>query len=104
MVLYTRPLPSSKDPYYIWTSAGLPETADEPVVIKALDDWATLNAYVYSKSNYKGQLEYFIQWVNPQGYIIKTHYETFRKWILCACVQQRKEDQNLSLANPDVEI
>jgi hypothetical protein len=103
MVQYYRPLPSSKDQYHIWTSASLPEMADEAVVIEAIDDWATLNAYVYSKENHKGQLEYHIQWVNPQGYIIKTQYETFRKWILCACGQQLQEQQqNLSLSSPDV--
>ncbi len=92
------PSPSSKDPYYIWMEAGLPEIAKESVVIQALDDWAILNAYIYSKSNYKGQLEYFIQWVNPQGYIIKTHYDTFRRWILCACcLVEAKESQNLSV-------
>lgn len=100
MVQYHRPLPSSKDPYYIWTSAGLPESAAEPIVIEAIDDWATLNAYVYSKPNYKGELEYHIQWINPQGYIIKTYYDTFKKWVLCACEQP----QNLSPENLDVGI
>jgi len=88
MVLHYRPLPSSKDPYYIWNSAGLLESAEESDIIEALDTWTILNAYVYSKINsYNNNVEYYIQWINPQGYIIRTLYDTFRRWILCACVK-----------------
>ncbi len=96
MVQFNAPLPDSKDPYHIWTNAGLPLIATESEIIEALDDWAILNAYVYFKDD-----NYHIQWVNPHGYIIKTYYDTFRKWVLCACVQQK--DQNLSQDAPAVE-
>ncbi len=96
MVQYNSPSPSSKDPYYIWTNAGLPSIADESEIIEALDDWATLNAYVYWKDN-----NYHIQWVNPQGYIIKTYYDTFRRWILSACVEAQRPE-NLSPDAPAV--
>ncbi len=98
MVQYNAPPPSSKDPYHIWTNAGIPPIADESEIIAALDDWAILNAYVYFKDD-----NYHIQWVNPQGYIIKTHYDTFRKWILSTCVKVEVEvPENLSQDAPAV--
>jgi hypothetical protein len=93
MVQYNSPSPSSKDPYHIWTNAGLPHVADENQIIEAIDDWTVFNAYVYWKDD-----QYHIQWVNPQGYIIKTFYDTFRKWILSACTKV----ENLSLDAPVV--
>ncbi len=97
MVQYNSPSPSSKDPYYIWTNAGLPPIADTSEIVEAIDNWTVLNAYVYWKDD-----QYHIQWVNPQGYIIKTFYDTFRRWILCACTEAETQVQNLSLDAPVV--
>ena len=80
--IFYRPPVSSKDTRHIWDEAGLPEAADEISIKFALDVWAVCNAYVYKKES---EEEYYIQWVNPSGYIIKTIYDTFVRWILVSC-------------------
>lgn len=82
MVKYKCPPIESKDARFIWIQAGLPAEASEEEVIDAIDAWSIWHAYIYSKDDNN---EFHIQWVNPNGYIIKTNYDTFRRWILCAC-------------------
>ena len=88
--IFYRPPISSKDTRHIWDEAGLAETADEDTIKYALDLWAVWCAHVYKKDDND---EYYIQWVNPSGYIIKTLYNTFVKWILVSSTQQPQQPQ-----------
>jgi hypothetical protein len=82
-LLYKRPPASSKDAYHIWNEAGLPEQANKSEIYAAIDLWAVWYAYIYKKIETDDNFQ--IQWVTPGGYIIKTSYETFVKWIICSC-------------------
>jgi hypothetical protein len=92
--IFQRPPPSSKDTRHIWDEAGLPETADEFSIKFALDSWATWHAYVYKKEN---DDTFHIQWVNPNGYIIKTLYDTFFRWILVSCAVPQLQQPPVNL-------
>lgn len=91
--VFYRPPPSSKDTRHIWDEAGLPEVANEIAIRIALDSWIIWHAYVYKKEL---DGEFHIQWVNPNGYIIKTLYDTFIRWIMVSCAIPPKEPINLT--------
>ena len=84
---YKRPPISSKDAYHIWNEAGLPEVADKSHIQMAIDAWAVWHAYIYKKN--MDDTEFHIQWVTPNGYMIKTAYFTFIQWIICSCSSQQ---------------
>jgi hypothetical protein len=94
--IFYRPPVSSKDTRHIWDESGLPEAADEISIKFALDSWATWHAYVYKKDQDE---EFYIQWVNPNGYIIKTIYDTFVRWILVSCAAPPAPTQPINLTN-----
>ncbi len=83
--IYKRPPESSKDAYYIWNEAGLPELANQLEIQFALDSWAVWHAYMYKKR--ESDNEFHIQWTTPGGYMINAPYFTFVQWILCSCTK-----------------
>ncbi len=91
--------PNSGFPRQIWEEACLSDESDADTIRILVDTWISMNAYMYCDSDNI----FYVTWMEPSksSQKITAKYETFHRWILCACTPvvtpQPQSQQNLSL-------
>ncbi len=97
--------PISGLPRQIWEEAGISDESDTDTIRILIDTWISMNAYMYCDSENTFYVSWPIEGLG-QGPKITSKYETFHRWILCACVATgattKPQPQNLSLEQPAV--
>lgn len=85
--MFKHPPKSSKDAYNVWKDANLPKYASKSLIESELTKWAIQNAFINSTSNLDSS-EWIITWKTKSDISCTSKFNTFIKWMLCACSRQ----------------
>jgi hypothetical protein len=82
MTLYKIPKNVLSDSHKIWNAATIPEVDTIYNIERQLFDWASMNASLEIRDNKIVS----IKWKSDSGYVFKSSWPAFIKWIICASV------------------